>query len=186
MTTGDLDAAESIEKSFARGDDQALARVYERWGGLVYSLALRCLGDHEDAGDVTQQVFVKAWRSRERYSPGSAPLSAWLVGIARHVIADQHAARARAHSITARIGAQRAPERTESDVDAVADRLLLAAELNELNEMPREVMRLAFFDGLTHAQIAAHLDLPLGTVKSHVRRSLERLRSRLEGHHDVR
>jgi len=186
VTTGDADAAESVEKSFARGDDSALASAYERWGGLVYSLALRCLGDHEDAGDVTQQVFVLAWRSRERCSPGTAPLAAWLVGIARHVIADQHAARARAHSITSRVGAQYMPETKESDVDAVADRLLLAAELDGLPETPREVMRLAFFDDLTHAEIASHLDLPLGTVKSHVRRSLERLRSRLEGHRDVR
>jgi RNA polymerase sigma factor (sigma-70 family) len=186
VTTGDVDAAESVEKSFARGDDAALAVAYERWGGLVYSLALRCLGDREDAGDVTQQVFVQAWRSRERYSPGTAPLSAWLVGIARHVIADQHAARARASSITSRFGAQYTPTTEESDVDAVADRLLLATELNGLPDTPREVMRLAFFDGLTHAQIALQLDLPLGTVKSHVRRSLERLRSRLEGHRDIR
>jgi RNA polymerase sigma factor (sigma-70 family) len=186
VTTGDADAAESVEKSFARGDDSALASAYERWGGLVYSLALRCLGDHEDAGDVTQQVFVQAWRSRERYSPATAPLAAWLVGIARHVIADQHAARARAHSISSRVGAHYMPETKESDVDAVADRLLLAAELDGLPETPREVMRLAFFDDLTHAEIASHLDLPLGTVKSHVRRSLERLRSRLEGHRDIR
>jgi RNA polymerase sigma-70 factor, ECF subfamily len=185
VTTGDAGATESIEKLFASGDDHALAEAYSRWGGLVYSLALRCLGDHEDAGDVTQQVFVKAWRSREGYSPATAPLSAWLVGIARHAIADQHAARSRTRSITQRVGAQHVPESPESDVDAVADRLLLAAELNGLEETPREVMRLAFFDGLTHAQIATQLGLPLGTVKSHVRRSLERLRSRLEGHDDV-
>jgi RNA polymerase sigma-70 factor (ECF subfamily) len=186
VTTGEADATQTVEKSFARGDDAALAEAYSRWGGLVYSLALRCLGDHEDAGDVTQQVFVKAWRSRERYSPATAPLSAWLVGIARHAIADQQAARSRVRSITSRVGAQYTPDSAESDVDAVADRLLLAAELDGLEETPREVMRLAFFDGLTHAQIAAHLGLPLGTVKSHIRRSLERLRSRLEAHHDIR
>jgi RNA polymerase sigma-70 factor, ECF subfamily len=186
VTTGRLDASESVEESFARGDDCALAQAYERWGGLVYSLALRCLGDAEDAGDVTQQVFVKAWRSRERYSPATAPLSAWLVGIARHAIADQYAARSRAESISHRVSAQYMPPNQHGDVDAVADRLLLAAELNELEETPRKVIRLAFFDGLTHAQIAAHLGLPLGTVKSHIRRSLERLRGRLEADHDVR
>jgi RNA polymerase sigma-70 factor, ECF subfamily len=186
VTVRRVDTTDSVEESFARGDDCALALAYERWGGLVHSLALRSLGDAEDAADVTQQVFVKAWRSRERYSPATAPLSAWLVGIARHAIADQYAARSRAESISHRVSAQYTPQNEDSDVDVVADRLLLAAELNALEEAPRNVMRLAFFDGLTHAQIAAHLGLPLGTVKSHVRRSLERLRSRLEADHDIR
>jgi RNA polymerase sigma-70 factor (ECF subfamily) len=178
--TEKVEATPSVEIGFARGDDDALALAYERWGGLVYTLALQCLGDREDAGDVTQQVFVQAWRSRGRYQPAVGPLSAWLVGIARHVVADQLAARARVTRITQRMAAQHEPVSVESHVDALANRLLLADELNRLEDAPRSVMRLAFFEGLTHAQIAQALGLPLGTVKSHVRRSLERLKSRLE------
>jgi RNA polymerase sigma factor (sigma-70 family) len=183
MTSG-LDAA-SVEQAFARGDEQALALAYDRWGGLVYTLALRCLGNREDAADVTQQVFVKAWGSRTRYDPSKASLSAWLVGISRHVVADQLAARGRLRKVTERAAELHDPAIVETHVDAVADRLLLADELERLEDTARQIMRLAFFDGLTHAQIAESLALPLGTVKSHIRRSLERLRRRLEGQDDI-
>jgi RNA polymerase sigma factor (sigma-70 family) len=183
--TGRLEEVASVQEAFVRGDEQSLAKVYQRWGGLVYTVALRCLGSREDAADVTQQVFVKAWKSRSRYQPAAAPLSAWLMGIARHVIADQQAARARVSQLSQRVSALHETVSTVSDIDAVADRLLLGDELNRLDDTARAVMALAFFDGLTHTEIASHLDLPLGTVKSHIRRSLERLRRRLEDAHDI-
>jgi RNA polymerase sigma factor (sigma-70 family) len=183
--TGRLEEIASVQEAFVRGDEQALALAYERWGGLVFTVAMRCLGSREDAADVTQQVFVKAWRSRTRYQPSVAPLSAWLMGIARHAIADQHAARARVSQLAQRAAVLHETVTTTADVDAVADRLLLGDELSRLDDTARAVMSLAFFDGLTHTEIATHLSLPLGTVKSHIRRSLERLRRRLEDAHDV-
>ena len=169
-----------VEEAFVRGDDEALALAYERFGGLVYSVAVRALGNAEDAADVAQLVFVAAWRSRDRYDPAKARLSSWLLGITRHKVADQYAARSRAGRIADRVAATQGPVGYESPVDGLADRVMLADELARLGDPQREIMRLAFFDGLTHAQIAGRLGLPLGTVKSHIRRSLQRLRHRLE------
>lgn len=169
-----------LEETFVRGDNQALAQAYERFGGLVYAVAARALGNADDAADVVQQVFVAAWRSRERYDPGKAKLSSWLLGITRHKVADQYAARARAGRIADRVAATQDGRGYESPVDGLADRFMLAEELARLGDPQQEIMRLAFFDDLTHVQIAGHLGLPLGTVKSHIRRSLQRLRHRLE------
>jgi RNA polymerase sigma-70 factor (ECF subfamily) len=135
--------------------------MYERWGTLVYTLCLRSTGNAEDAADLTQAVFLSAWRGRSGYDPSAGALSAWLVGITRRRIADHW-------------------ERRTKETDSITDTVLLADELNRLGEPQKRIMELAFFQDLTHAQIASVLDLPLGTVKSHIRRSLERLRSRLE------
>lgn len=170
----------AIEQALVRGDEQALAMAYERFGNLVYSVASRSLGNAEDAADVTQQVFVAAWRGRDRYDPTKARLSSWLLGITRHKVADQYAARGRASRIVDRVTATQDPVRSESPVDGIADQVLLADELSRLGDPQREIMRLAFFEDLTHSQIAGVLGLPLGTVKSHIRRSLQRLRHRLE------
>lgn len=183
MTDTTIDDQELVD-AFCAGDDRALAGVYERWSSLVYTLAIRSLGDARDAEDVTQKVFVAAWRGRARYDPERANMGSWLVGITRHCIADTHEARSRmrradeAHALDAAVA-------TVDDTAEVADRLMVADELERLEPVPRTIMRLAFFGDLTHAQIADRLGLPLGTVKSHIRRSLSRLRIRLEVNDDT-
>ena len=154
--------------------------AYERWAGLVHGLAARSLGSGPDAEDVTQQVFVSAWSGRAGYRPEAGPLAAWLVGITRHRIADAQARRAR--DAKARLAAvavhEAAPTAT---VDSTAeDRVVLMDELSRLGQPQRGIIELAFFHDLTHDQIAARTGLPLGTVKSHIRRTLVRLRNRLE------
>ncbi|PJT49912.1 siderophore-interacting protein, partial [Streptomyces albidoflavus] len=83
------------------GDARCLALAYQRWGGLVQGLAARSLGDPLEAEDVTQQVFLAAWRGGAHYRPERGPLAAWLVGIARHKIADALASRTRRTALTA-------------------------------------------------------------------------------------
>ena len=169
------DDEETLVAAFRSGDPDALARVYARWSALIFTLALRSLGDQGDAEDVTQQVFVAAWRSRDGFDPDRAPLPAWLVGITRHSINDAIAARVRLAELRQRLEQSDA---AVSDMD-LGDRLLIADELDRLPIEARDVVRLAFFDGLTHVQIADRLGMPLGTVKSHIRRSLARMRDRL-------
>ncbi|WES65121.1 sigma-70 family RNA polymerase sigma factor [Microbacter sp. GSS18] len=178
----DLDEQELVER-FRRGDDRALEAVYRRWSALVFTLALRSLGDRGDAEDVTQKTFVSAWTSRASYDPAKAKLATWLVSIARRRIADMHEARARVRKLQDELVRFSDPdEMVQSEVD-LADRLLLADELERLEPDALDVVRLAFYDDLTHQQIAERLAMPLGTVKSHIRRSLSRLRSRLEVSH---
>jgi RNA polymerase sigma factor (sigma-70 family) len=170
-----------LGRRFADGDEEALAEAYRRWSTLVHTIALRSLGNRADAEDVTQQVFVGAWRGRHRFDPDRARLPAWLVGITRHSVADAHEARSRARRSEQAVAASAPnPETTEYDVRRVADRVLVADELRRLGDPGRTILELAFFRDLTHVQIAEELDLPLGTVKSHVRRSLIRLRDRME------
>ena len=175
---------DEIARRFALGDEQALAWAYERYAGQIHGMAVRAFGPGPDAEDVTQQVFVSAWTGRAGYSPGQGPLPAWLVGICRHKIADTWACRdkQRRENDAALVEAQARPGGpVTAGVDtAVADRVLLLDELDRLGQPQRGIIELAFFEDLTHAQISARTGIPLGTVKSHIRRTLERLRDRLE------
>lgn len=163
------------------GSQEALAEAYDRWSTLVHTLAFRSLGSHHDAEDVTQQVFVSAWRSRTTLRPDKGSVPGWLVGIARHRIADAHAQRARAARDASAVAAHAPPPaHDEAHDERLATRLLVVDELERLGDPRATVIRLAFVDELTHEEISERLQMPLGTVKSHVRRGLVQLRKRME------
>jgi RNA polymerase sigma factor (sigma-70 family) len=163
------------------GSPDALAEAYDRWASLVHTLALRSLGSHHDAEDVTQQVFVSAWRGRHTLQPERGNVAAWLVGITRHRIADHHAQRARARRDAEAVAAETPPmTHDQPPEDRLATRLLLADELERLGEPRAGIIRMAFVDELTHEEISHRLGMPLGTVKSHVRRGLLQLRNRIK------
>lgn len=180
----DAQSEPELAARFVRGDESALEEIYHRWSRLVYTLALRSLGDRSDAEDVTQKTFVSAWLSRESYRPDRGQLSTWLITITRRRIADTHEARARVRALQDQLRrfATDDATRTEESVDLI-EKLLVASELEQLEPDAQAVMRLAFYDDLTHQQISDRLGLPLGTVKSHIRRSLTRMRTRLEVRH---
>ncbi|MCF3134909.1 sigma-70 family RNA polymerase sigma factor [Streptomyces olivochromogenes] len=174
-------ADEEIARGLVAGEDACLAAAYRRWSGLVFTLARRSLGDDGEAEDVTQQVFLGVWRGRHGYRPERGPLGAWIVGITRRRIADALTARTRRGDLVTAAGSAlgTGDARTGQPEDAL-DRVLVRHELAGLPAAQRRVLCLAFYEDLTQPQIAARTGWPLGTVKSHARRGLHRLRHRLE------
>ena len=164
---------------FRDGDERALRAAYDRYGSLVYRIALATLGAVADAEDVTQETFVSAWRGRRTYDPSSGSLAGWLVGIVRRRAIDQ--LRANGRQQRSAHACQTSPVHDDvPDPDRVIDRLVIADELGRLPDRQRQVLELAFFDDLTHTQIASLTGQPLGTVKSNLRRGLIALRRRGE------
>ncbi|TFD72377.1 sigma-70 family RNA polymerase sigma factor [Cryobacterium gelidum] len=173
------DDDEALARAFRGGDERALAVAYARWSPLVFTIAVRSLANAADAEDVTQKVFIAAWRGRAGFDPARSRVPAWLIGITRHVVADTHEARSRQRRLEESL-ALTMPQHRFDDSVGVVNRVLVGDEIDRLEPVPRQVVRLAFFGDLTQVQIADSLGLPLGTVKSHMRRSLTRLRTRLE------
>lgn len=168
----------TIAAGLAAGDPAALEGAFRAWSGLVHGFCRKAVGP-DDADDLTQQVFVAAWRSRDGFDLDRGVVPAWLIGIARNVVARHWRSARRVATPVGSIGDADQPDPT-SPTDHLADRMMVAAALDVLTEPQRATLRLAFEDGLSQTEIAERLDLPLGTVKSHQRRGLHRLREHLE------
>ena len=181
VSTAEVPVGHDVETAFVRGDEDALRLAYDEYGRLVYSFCARSL-DPERAKDVTQEVFLSAWRARERYNPEKGRLGAWLMGIARNRVIDNVRSEKR-HS-DRRADEDTVELSTEAEVEKTSDQMLVADALKELPERSREVIMLAYFHDLTHPQIAERTNIPLGTVKSDIRRGLQRIRRHLETQHD--
>jgi RNA polymerase sigma-70 factor, ECF subfamily len=168
-----------LRVGFARGDEACLQEVFRRSGPLIYTIAYRALGSSTDGEEITQEVFVSAWRARGNYQPEKGSLSGWLIGIARHRIADRQRARGRdlrlVQAVTKQTDVQVQPEA----LSTLIDRIVLTDEIDQLPHPRGTILQLAFWEGRSYPQIAEQLNLPLGTVKSHARRALLHLRTRL-------
>jgi len=175
-------ADEELAHGLAAGDEECLEAAYHRWSSLVHTLAWRSLGDTREAEDVTQQVFLGVWRGRGAFRPERGTMGGWIVGITKRKIADALSARTRRMAVVASAGSSLAlsdPAVQQPDTAAL-DRVLVLHELAKLPAAQQQVLRLAFYEDLTQPQIAERTGWPLGTVKSHARRGLHRLRQCLQ------
>ncbi len=166
---------------FPAADDAVLRDVYERFGGAVYTVALSILGDPGRAADVVQATFVNAWQAAGRFNP-QQELAPWLYTIARRQAIDAYRRERRAHVVdTAELDDDQAAVSLEATWEAWQVRLAL--EQLPLDE--RQVVRLSWFDGLAHPEIADKLGVPVGTVKSRSHRAHRRLAGLLAHVRDV-
>lgn len=179
-TTDDQHALERMK----RGEEGALAELYDRHGRFVYALALRIVRDRGDAEDITQDVFVQAWKQSDRFDAGRGHVVAWLLNIARARAIDL-LRRRRSRPQPAEHDASEEATDLEPGQDVQLDWSRRAAAVQQamasLPVLQRMAVELAFFEGLTHAEIAEQLEVPLGTIKTRVRQGLLKLRDSLAG-----
>lgn len=179
---------ESLVRLIVHGRSEALSELYDRYGRLVFGLALNSVGDPSTAEEIAQDVFLRAWERARQYRSDQGKVSTWLASIARHRAIDQlrrQGARAEQHSVGWADLAPGAEPAVDGPEEAVALRLQqqrVRAALAQLPEEQRQVLALAYFRGQSHAEIAESLDLPLGTVKTRVRLAMEKLRASLADH----
>jgi RNA polymerase sigma-70 factor, ECF subfamily len=164
-------------------EQPALAALYDRYGLRVFALALRLLGDRQAAEEVTQDVFLRIWQRAGTFHPGASSMLAWLLAITRNRSIDELRSRrsiARRQEIAELPGT---PATADDDPQYRVESRLLADDVRRvLVDLPprqRRALELAVFGGLTHSEIAAALDTPLGTVKSWLRQGLRQLRATL-------
>lgn len=172
--------SDPVEQEFIAGTDAGLRMAFEAHGSLIYTFCHRAIP--AQAADLTQEVFLTAWKSRSQFDPARGALPAWLIGISKNKIIDAH--RKGGRQVKSAVGVPDellgALPLADPELEHLADRLLLTEALASLPERSRVHVQLFFFDGLTHPQIAERTGLPLGTVKSDIRRGLARLRRYME------
>lgn len=169
----------SVLQRIASGDQSAVAQCIDEFGGLVWSLARRLTPNESDAEDAVQEVFVEIWRFADRFDPAKASQATFIAMIARRRLID----RLRKHN------RQPVEEHFDEAVTNVASReqsaevgadvARVAAAMQGMKTEQREALRLSAWLGMSHASIAKKMNLPLGTVKSHIRRGLMTVRENL-------
>jgi RNA polymerase sigma-70 factor (ECF subfamily) len=168
-------------RAVARGDDAALAALYDHYSSILLGLLLRILHNRAEAEDVLQEVFVQVWRRAASFDESRGRGFTWLVTLARSRAID----RLRALDSRARAANASAAEASDTVGDASLDafrseqREIMRGALAQLSEDQRRTLLLAYEEGLTQSEIAARLGQPLGTVKTRTRAGLMRLRELL-------
>jgi RNA polymerase sigma-70 factor, ECF subfamily len=165
------------------GDPRAFAALYDRYFRLAYSVAYKLIREKWAAEDLTQEAFLKVWRSAESYRPGRGSVKTWILSVVRNQNIDRLRIRASRRRMREKIEASAASAPRYEPSEAFA-KVWHHARLGRLREaleaLPysqRQVLELAHFSGLTHTEIAERLGLPPGTVKGRIRLGLEKLRN---------
>jgi len=173
----DHDDDTALVKAVAAGDRHALSRLYDRYAGLLLALAMRIVRDRREAEDLLHDVFLEVWRSARDYDPTRGRVRTWLVIRMRSRALDV----AKSARVSRRAGDVDVLERmvADTDVGGSPDRRRVRAAVAELTREQRVVLELGYFEGLSCSQIAARLDIPIGTVKSRLAAALGRLRHTL-------
>jgi RNA polymerase sigma-70 factor, ECF subfamily len=165
------------------GDEKALAEIYDRYGLMVYRLALKILGNSNDAEDLTQEVFVTFWQGANKYEPQRGALSTFLAVVTRSRALNKLRQNKSRQNLAEQYG-QNAPHSTPATgldtahLETLADRV--GAALAQIPLEQRQTIELAYYGGLSQSTIANQLDLPLGTVKTRSRQGLLKLKTLLQ------
>ena len=159
------------------GDEDALAALHDRYAQVVYSVALRVLGETTEAEDILQEIFLQLWRNPQTFDSNRGSLGAWLAVITRHRAIDHLRRRRPESDIEEVIGA------VDTRLEQTTDRNMAIAKIRAVVErLPveqRKPLEMAFFEGLTHSEIASKTGEPLGTIKTRIRSALLTLRKAL-------
>ena len=177
---------EDLMHRVAAGDSDALALLFNRYSGTVYSLAYRMLNDREGAEELLNEAFVRVWRQAPSFDARRGKFSTWLMSVARNLGIDQLRSRRarpqRADPISADDTELDLPDDrvdVEADVWNAERRRLIRQALQELPPPQRQALELAYFEGLTQSEISSRLGDPLGTTKTRIRLGLQKLRDLL-------
>ena len=174
-------ADEALMRRILDGDEAALGTLYDRYGGLVYSIANRILRDTGAAEEVLQDIFHQIWRTAARFDFERGSLSAWLLVMARSRSIDR--LRRRSIVTTEEAEPSNMALRAEWDLETAAAQNQMIAQvrkaLEALPEAQRQAMELAYFEGLTQTEIASRTGDPLGTVKTRIRAAIASLKKAL-------
>ena len=166
----------------AGGDGQAFARIFEMHSPVTLGLLVRILGRRSEAEEVLQEVFLQVWTQADRYEAGRSTPRGWILMMARSRALDRlrrrESARRREEEVVEEEGFEEAPVGTER-LEAVERRDQVHSALGSLTPEQRRCIELAFFEGLSHTQIADRLKAPLGTVKSRILLGMNKLRQAL-------
>lgn len=179
----------SLVSGMAHGDEQAATTLYDRHGAVMYGLAIRMLGEPADAEEVVLDAFAQAWREAGRFEGSRGSVLGWLTTIVRSRALDAIRARGRRVKMVERAGASsdepvamsQALPAPDQVVDASDRAVAVGAALMALPDPQRRAIELAFFEGLTHQEVAERLREPLGTVKTRIRLGMLKLRDMLDG-----
>jgi RNA polymerase sigma-70 factor (ECF subfamily) len=179
---GGLDDEELMQR-LAYRDLVAFRALYDRYGNLVYSAALRVVRDAQIAEDMVQEIFLRIWRKPESYVAQRGRFPTWLTSVTRNRAVDEIRARGRRFRHETASPEEQERELPASDANDPAltaelsdQRRLILAALAQIPAEQREIIELAYFGGLTQQEIAERLKQPLGTVKTRIRLGMQKLR----------